>query len=42
MIVSSISLVLEGGGMRGMFSAGVFEALLQPEQLAQDPFTFWF
>lgn len=31
MIVSSISLVLEGGGMRGMFSAGVFEAFMQKE-----------
>lgn len=29
MIVSGISLVLEGGGMRGMFSAGVFEAFMQ-------------
>ena len=31
MIVSGISLVLEGGGMRGMFSAGVFEAFMQKE-----------
>lgn len=29
MIVSGVSLVLEGGGMRGMFSAGVFEAFMQ-------------
>ena len=33
MIVSGISLVLEGGGMRGMFSAGVFEAFMQKELL---------
>ena len=39
MIVSGISLVLEGGGMRGMFSAGVFEAFMQKELIFQD--TFW-
>ena len=29
MHLENIALVLEGGGMRGMFSAGVFEAFLQ-------------
>lgn len=28
-IMNNVALVLEGGGMRGMFSAGVFEAFLQ-------------
>ena len=31
MHLSHIALVLEGGGMRGMFSAGVFEAFLLKE-----------
>ena len=31
MHLENIALVLEGGGMRGMFSAGVFEAFLQHE-----------
>lgn len=35
MIVSGISLVLEGGGMRGMFSAGVFEAFMQKELISR-------
>ena len=26
MLLSNLSLILEGGGMRGMFSAGVFDA----------------
>ena len=28
-MLDNIGLVLEGGGMRGMFSAGVFEAFMQ-------------
>ena len=31
MHLENTALVLEGGGMRGMFSAGVFEAFLQHE-----------
>ena len=31
MHLANIALVLEGGGMRGMFSAGVFEAFLLKE-----------
>ena len=31
MLLENTALVLEGGGMRGMFSAGVFEAFLQHE-----------
>ena len=31
MHLDNIALVLEGGGMRGMFSAGVFEAFLARE-----------
>ena len=31
MHLHNIALVLEGGGMRGMFSAGVFEAFLLKE-----------
>ncbi len=31
MHLTNIALVLEGGGMRGMFSAGVFEAFLLKE-----------
>lgn len=29
MLLSNLSLILEGGGMRGMFSAGVFDAFLE-------------
>ena len=31
MLLSNLSLILEGGGMRGMFSAGVFDAFLEKE-----------
>ena len=30
-MLDNIGLVLEGGGMRGMFSAGVFEAFMQAD-----------
>ncbi|MEG0797281.1 MAG: patatin family protein [Acidaminococcaceae bacterium] len=30
-VLNKVALVLEGGGMRGMFSAGVFEAFLQQQ-----------
>lgn len=33
MLLKNISLILEGGGMRGMFSAGVFEAFMQRDFL---------
>ena len=31
MILGNLSLILEGGGMRGMFSAGVFDAFMEKE-----------
>lgn len=31
MLLANLSLILEGGGMRGMFSAGVFDAFLEKE-----------
>ncbi len=31
MLLNNVSLILEGGGMRGMFSAGVFDAFLEKE-----------